>query len=150
MKYLKIFEAFSKDKKIDKVNRIVDVFHTTKWLDTNTKLTFENGEYYFWYENKVLIIVNYKDYPEDEWRVFVDNTILIMVLRSITMARRPTSLESSVLRRPSFIYIHYCLRKYLANKLKEELGKHYFTMNVLSHEHFKSLYDWENRRYNIV
>lgn len=137
MKYLKIFEAFSKDKKIDKVNRIVDVFHTTKWLDTNTKLTFENGEYYFWYENMVLIIVNYKDYPEDEWCVFVDNTIVFI-------------LESSVLRTSSFIYIHYCLRKYLSNKLKEELGKHYFTMNVLSHEHFKSLYDWENRRYNIV
>ena len=132
MKYLKIFEDFSKDKKIDKVNRIVDVFHTTKWLDTNTKLTFENGEYYFWYENKVLITVNYKDYPEDEWRVFLDNKILLIIF--------------SVLRRTSFIYIHYCLRKYLANKLKEELGQHYFTMNVLSHEHFQSQYNWENRR----
>lgn len=140
MKYLKIFEAFSKDKKIDKVNKIVDVFHTTKWLDSNLELTFEDGEYYFWYHGEKVIIVakpgdKYHSQPEekDEWRAIVSRLIIVSCLRErapLTPFRLGT-------------HIQYCLRKYLSNKLKEELGSFHFTMEIFTTSIFELLYTRE-------
>ncbi len=138
MKYLKIFEAFTEDIKIDRVNRIVDVYFTTKWLDSNLELTFEDGEYYFWYHGEKVIIVakpgdKYHSQPEekDEWRAIVSRSIIVS----------PLNARASFSRLGT--HIQYCLRKYLGNKLKEELGGFYFTMEILSSSIFRLLYTRE-------
>lgn len=149
MKYLKIFEAFGKDIKIDRVNRIVDVYFTTKWLDSNLELTFEDGEYNFWYHNEKVIIVakgsdKYHSQPEekDEWRAIVSRLIideLELKCRLLSdMIDSYTQLKYiNSLRGKTMTYIQYCLRKYLSNKLKEELGGFYFTMEILSKKMFR-------------
>jgi len=137
MKYLKIFEAFTEDIKIDRVNRIVDVYFTTKWLDSNLELKFEDGEYSFLYQNQKVIIVakpgdKYHSQPEekDEWRAIVSRLIIVSCLRERALLT-PFRLGT---------HIQYCLRKYLGNKLKEELGGFYFTMEILSSSIFRLLY----------